>query len=198
MKIKNITKDVPVYNNKTQLGNYDKGRDNCPPGLITLHIADGSYNGTCSWFCNEKAVASSHFVVSKKGDITQCVNIEDTAFINGTSRKPESNKYYKHATNGIVKKRSYNANLYTVGIEFEGYYDKENDTCPMTPEQEEAAVFLIVHIYNEIKEKFGNKLPIDRSRICGHYEVNPRTKPFCGKGFPYDRIIQKARKELGL
>ena len=60
----------------------------------------------------------------------------------------------------------------------------------MTLEQKVAVINLISFIIKEVKKKYGNSIPIDRTRICGHYEVNPITKPFCGRGFPYDEIIK--------
>ena len=61
----------------------------------------------------------------------------------------------------------------------------------MTEAQKKAVIELIVQIRNSIQKRWKNILPIDRTRICGHYEVNPITKPFCGKGFPYDDIIHE-------
>ena len=61
----------------------------------------------------------------------------------------------------------------------------------MTPEQKSAVVEIILFILREVKKRYNNDVPVDRTRICGHYEVNPITKPFCGKGFPYDEIIKE-------
>lgn len=41
------------------------------PDMIISHITEGSYNGAVSWLMNPKSKASSHFVVSKTGHITQ-------------------------------------------------------------------------------------------------------------------------------
>ena len=191
MKVRDVTDAMPETN-------YSRGRRGQMPGLITLHIAEGSYNGTCSWFLNPRSGVSSHYVISKKGEVTKCVNIEDTAYVNGTTLDPSDSRYHGNSDNPIVKARKLNANLYTVGIEFEGYYDKAKKTCEMTEEQVSAAVKVIAHIVKESKEKFGNDIPIDSTRICGHCDVAPKWKPFCGKGFPYDRIIREVRRKLGM
>lgn len=196
MEIRDYRKKVPE-DTKYKDGNYLKGRCGWTPGLITLHTTDGSYQGSCDWFCNPAAGVSAHYVIGLNGEITQCVDIADTAYVNGTTNKnPDDKRYYKKATNPIVKARSVNANYYTVGIEIAGYYNKESDKCSMTEKQKSAAIELIADIVTEIKERYSSIIPLDRTRICGHYEVNPITKPFCGKGFPYDEIIKKVTKKI--
>ncbi|MCG5213146.1 peptidoglycan recognition protein family protein [Streptosporangium soli] len=65
---------------------------------IVIHVAQGSYAGTISWFQNPAAKVSSHYVVrSSDGDVTQMVREKDRAW---------------HA--GDYNRRS-------VGIEHEGY-----------------------------------------------------------------------------
>ncbi|WP_329430082.1 N-acetylmuramoyl-L-alanine amidase [Streptosporangium sp. NBC_01495] len=65
---------------------------------IVIHVAQGSYSGTISWFQNSAAKVSAHYVVrSSDGDITQMVREKDRAF---------------HAGND---------NRRSIGIEHEGY-----------------------------------------------------------------------------
>ncbi|MBB4942016.1 hypothetical protein FHR32_006402 [Streptosporangium album] len=67
---------------------------------IVIHVTQGSYAGTISWFQNPAAQVSAHYVVrSSDGDITQMVREKDRAW---------------HAGN-------YNSR--SVGIEHEGYVD---------------------------------------------------------------------------
>ncbi|MET7999818.1 N-acetylmuramoyl-L-alanine amidase [Nonomuraea glycinis] len=67
---------------------------------IVIHVAQGSYAGTISWFQNPAAKVSSHYVVrSSDGQVTQMVREKDRAF---------------HA--GDYNRRS-------VGIEHEGFVD---------------------------------------------------------------------------
>lgn len=48
---------------------------------IVIHVMQGSYTGTISWFRNPAAKVSAHYLVrSSDGDITQMVRDEDVAF----------------------------------------------------------------------------------------------------------------------
>jgi hypothetical protein len=67
--------------------------------LIVIHIAEGSYSGTISWFKNRAAGVSAHYVVGSRGKVAQCVRNEDIAY---------------HAGDWTYNKRS-------VGIEHAGY-----------------------------------------------------------------------------
>ncbi|GAA0828802.1 N-acetylmuramoyl-L-alanine amidase [Streptosporangium amethystogenes subsp. fukuiense] len=67
---------------------------------IVVHVTQGSYAGTISWFQNPAAQVSAHYVVrSSDGDITQMVREKDRAWHAG------------------------NHNSRSVGIEHEGYVD---------------------------------------------------------------------------
>ncbi|MCP2329108.1 N-acetyl-anhydromuramyl-L-alanine amidase AmpD [Hamadaea flava] len=79
--------------------NYSPGRSSAI-STIVIHVTQGSYAGTISWFQNPSAQVSAHYVVrSSDGDITQMVREEDTAY---------------HVRD---------ANSYAIGIEHEGYVD---------------------------------------------------------------------------
>ncbi|MFE0588307.1 N-acetylmuramoyl-L-alanine amidase [Micromonospora echinospora] len=80
-------------------GNYSAGRSSRITTVV-IHVTQGSYAGTISWFQNPASGVSAHYVVkSSNGEITQMVREGDTAY---------------HARSG---------NPYTVGIEHEGYVD---------------------------------------------------------------------------
>ncbi|MEV0431556.1 N-acetylmuramoyl-L-alanine amidase, partial [Micromonospora sp. NPDC050495] len=79
--------------------NYAVGRSSRITTVI-IHVTQGSYAGTVSWFQNPSAGVSAHYVVkSSNGEITQMVREGDTAY---------------HARSG---------NAYGLGIEHEGYVD---------------------------------------------------------------------------
>ncbi|UYM06458.1 N-acetylmuramoyl-L-alanine amidase [Solicola gregarius] len=79
--------------------NYSAGRSSAISAVV-IHVTQGSYAGTISWFQNPEAQVSAHYVVrSSDGEITQMVREADTAW---------------HARDG---------NSYAVGIEHEGYVD---------------------------------------------------------------------------
>ncbi|MEU1589553.1 N-acetylmuramoyl-L-alanine amidase [Micromonospora sp. NPDC005710] len=80
-------------------GNYQAGRSSRITTVV-VHVTQGSYAGTVSWFQNPSAGVSAHYVVkSSNGEITQMVREGDTAY---------------HARS---------ANPYAVGIEHEGFVD---------------------------------------------------------------------------
>ncbi|WP_244871009.1 N-acetylmuramoyl-L-alanine amidase [Catellatospora sp. IY07-71] len=80
-------------------GNYGAGRS-AAITTIVIHVTQGSYAGTISWFQNPSAGVSAHYVVkSSNGEVTQMVRDEDTAY---------------HARS---------ANPYSLGIEHEGFVD---------------------------------------------------------------------------
>jgi hypothetical protein len=80
--------------------NYQVGRT-AAITTIVIHVTQGSYAGTISWFKDPAAQVSAHYVVrSSDGQITQMVAEKDTAW---------------HARS---------ANPYSIGIEHEGYIDQ--------------------------------------------------------------------------
>ena len=80
-------------------GNYTPGRSSAID-LIVVHVTQGSYAGTISWFQNPSSGVSTHYVVrSSDGEITQMVRDGDTAY---------------HVRN---------ANSRALGIEHEGFVD---------------------------------------------------------------------------
>jgi hypothetical protein len=48
--------------------------------MVIVHVAQGSYSGTISWFKNSASDVSAHYVVSRKGKVAQCVRNEDIAW----------------------------------------------------------------------------------------------------------------------
>ncbi|MFD7883973.1 N-acetylmuramoyl-L-alanine amidase [Streptomyces bauhiniae] len=79
--------------------NYAVGRT-AAISKVVIHVTQGSYAGTISWFQNPSAQVSAHYVVrSSDGQITQTVREKDTAW---------------HARSG---------NASGIGIEHEGYID---------------------------------------------------------------------------
>ncbi|ANB10345.1 hypothetical protein SAM40697_6392 [Streptomyces ambofaciens] len=83
--------------NPAYSGNYAAGRGSAITTVV-VHVTQGSYAGSISWFQNPDAQVSAHYVVrSSDGQITQSVRESDTAW---------------HARS---------ANPYSVGVEHEGY-----------------------------------------------------------------------------
>lgn len=170
-------------------------RNGWKPDMIVSHITEGSYAGAVSWLCNPKSGASAHFVVSKKGEITQLVDIREAAWCNGTSTDPKKNNHYSKSSLKIVRDRKTNANYYTISIEHEGFYNQGKGK--LTPEQLEATIWLHKYIIDEVKKIYGIDIPIDREHIVGHYQIDPIRKPNCpGSAFQFDKIIQALREDV--
>ncbi|MEU4607990.1 N-acetylmuramoyl-L-alanine amidase [Kribbella sp. NPDC023972] len=86
--------------NPASSSNYRVGRT-AAVSTIVIHVTQGSYAGTISWFKNPSSQVSAHYVVrSSDGQITQMVAEKDTAW---------------HVRS---------ANPYTIGIEHEGWVDQ--------------------------------------------------------------------------
>jgi len=47
---------------------------------IIIHVAQGSYAGTINWFQDPRAKVSAHYVVSRQGQVAQCVQNSDVAW----------------------------------------------------------------------------------------------------------------------
>ncbi|QHF93265.1 nucleoside transporter [Streptomyces sp. NHF165] len=85
---------VPADGNNFSAGRAEK------LDKIVIHVTQGSYAGSISWFQNPEAQVSAHYVVrSSDGEVTQMVRDADTAY---------------HARS---------ANASSLGIEHEGYID---------------------------------------------------------------------------
>ncbi|GAA2944977.1 N-acetylmuramoyl-L-alanine amidase [Streptomyces enissocaesilis] len=80
-------------------GNYTVGRSAAITHVV-VHVTQGSYAGSISWFQNPASKVSAHYLIrSSDGQVTQTVRDKDTAW---------------HARSG---------NPYSVGLEHEGYVD---------------------------------------------------------------------------
>lgn len=162
------------------------------PDMIVSHITEGAFAGSVNWLCNPKSEVSSHFVVSKKGEITQLVDIKEAAWVNGTSVSPEVKSYYGNSKLKLVRDRKTNANYYTIGIEHEGIYSQGNGK--LTPEQFNATVWLHKYIISEVKKIYNIDIPIDREHLVGHFEISPLTRTNCpGKAFQWDELVKELK-----
>ncbi len=85
--------------NPASSANYSAGRSSAITTVV-IHVTQGSYAGTISWFQNPDSQVSAHYVVrSADGEVTHMVADGDTAW---------------HARSG---------NPYSIGIEHEGFVD---------------------------------------------------------------------------
>jgi N-acetyl-anhydromuramyl-L-alanine amidase AmpD len=160
------------------------------PIMIVNHITEGNFNGAISWLKNPAAVASSHFVVSRKGEVVQLVPLDKMAWCNGTAVTAGSKVYYGLSNNPIVKEKSTNANLFTVSIEHEAFSTNKG---ALTEEQLNSTIILHKYIIDEVERLYKHRIIPSDMTIVGHNTINPVTKPNCpGGNFP----LAKIREEL--
>ncbi|MCA9381543.1 N-acetylmuramoyl-L-alanine amidase, partial [Candidatus Dojkabacteria bacterium] len=153
--------------------NKSNGRFGYKPEAIVIHIAEGWLNGAYSWFNNPTSQASAHYMIGKNGVIWQFVADEDTAWHAGGVNQPRW---------ALLKPRI-NPNLYTIGIEHEGFTGE-----PWTQEMYEASSELIASLCTKYK------IPLDRNHIIGHNQINSVSRERCpGTGVDFDKLIELAK-----
>jgi N-acetyl-anhydromuramyl-L-alanine amidase AmpD len=87
---------------------------------IVIHVTEGSFWGSVRWLRNRRSHGSSHYVVSRDGDVVQLVSTSDVAW---------------HAGNRRVNRRS-------IGIEHEGFTRRGG----FTQAQYEASAKLVAYL----------------------------------------------------
>src|SRR4051794_32927606 len=60
--------------------NYTPARRSAGVDQGAIHVTEGGFWGSVSWFRNRRSGGSSHFVVSRGGEIVQLVNLVDVAW----------------------------------------------------------------------------------------------------------------------
>ncbi|WP_188189324.1 golvesin C-terminal-like domain-containing protein [Nonomuraea sp. SYSU D8015] len=129
---------VPAYSGNYRVANRESDYN---IDRVVIHVTQGSYAGTISWFQNPSANVSAHYVIkSSNGAITQMVRDKDVAW---------------HAGNSTYNNRS-------IGIEHEGWVD---DASWFTDAMYRASAALTKHLC----DKYG--IPKTRTGIIGHNEV---------------------------
>lgn len=149
-------------------GNYTKGRT-ARIDRIVIHVADGTYGGTLSWFADPKCNTSAHYTVATDGRVGQSVQEGDTAWHAG----------------------DWNMNARSVGIEHEGMPSRG----PWTPSaaQLQASAELVAGICRR------HGIPADRAHVIGHNEVNPdrKARANCpGPTWPWDAFLRAVNELL--
>ncbi|MFC4426195.1 N-acetylmuramoyl-L-alanine amidase [Deinococcus navajonensis] len=154
--------------------NYRKGRA-AKIDRVIIHVAEGTYGGTLSWFKNPQAGVSAHYTVAADGRVGQSVREEDTAW---------------HA--GPVPDGQPDMNLRSIGIEHEGKQNPANPWQP-TAAQLDATARLVAEICKR------HTIPADRQHIIGHNEVFPgrAARANCpGKGWPWEEFLARVSQYL--
>lgn len=120
--------------------------------MVTIHVTEGTHEGTAEHFASDATDASAHYEVLKTGRIVQYVEEKDQAFHNGRVHEPTAPL--------VLERPGVNPNAYSIGIEHEGS-GKE----AMTPPQLAASLELVRDICTRYH------IPMDRRHIVGHREV---------------------------
>lgn len=98
---------------------FTSDRDGKKIEAIVIHVTDGSFESAVNTISNPKNEASYHFIVDTNGEITQFVDIKNTAWHAGRIVKPT----WKKLKSGV------NPNTYTIGIAFAGKGDDAKTTA---------------------------------------------------------------------
>ena len=122
-----------------------------PIDLICLHATVGSFSSALSWLRNPSSGVSTHYLISKQGDIANLVDETEQAWHAGVS-------FWRGRTD---------INRYSIGIELEN----ANDGKDPYPEAQRDALAWLVNIIC-----FRRCIPKDRQHIVTHYEIAPRRK----------------------
>lgn len=149
------------------------------PLIIVNHITAGAMRGVFSHFSKPENRASSHFGISRLGEIIQYVPIKMAAWTQGRIQS---------ATAPIIMQLKGNPNRYAVSIEHEGWAANGLDGN-LTQEQFQASVWLHKHIQKEVEKTYGNRILLNTHQVLGHYQIDSIGKPFCpGRNFPWGRL----------
>jgi hypothetical protein len=139
-----------------------------PINYVVIHVTQGSYAGTISWFQNPAAQVSAHYTFrSSDGAVTQSVREKDIAW---------------HAGNWTY-------NTQSIGIEHEGYVD---NASWFTDAMYRASAALTRNLCN----KYG--IPKDRSHIIGHVEVPGATHTDPGPYWNWTYYMQLVNGVTGI
>ncbi|BAD40053.1 N-acetylmuramoyl-L-alanine amidase [Symbiobacterium thermophilum] len=138
-----------------------------PIRYIVIHVTQGSYSGTISWFQNPSSNVSAHYVIrSSDGAITQMVREKDIAW---------------HAGNWTY-------NTQSIGIEHEGWVS----SCTwFTDAMYRASAALT----RNIAQKYG--IPMTRSYIIGHNEVPGATHTDPGSCWDWNYYMSLVTQSSG-
>lgn len=155
------------YIETAAIPNYRKGRKGRKIIALVNHITAGLMPGALNWMQNPTAKMSSHYLVTKTGQILKLVSDKDTAFAVGFVNKPDWSLY-----DGT------NPNFYTLNIEHEARAGEA-----LTEIQYQATLWLHRHLIKKWD------IPVDNEHIIGHCRldsINRKDDP--GAGFPWERL----------
>lgn len=107
--------------------NHDAGRGGHAIRAVVMHISQGSYGSGVSWLTNPQSGVSAHFIVSEAGEVTQMVDLTNTAWANGlayTAGRWVNSRGKVVAPRWELIEPGVSPNRTTVSIELAGYTDR--------------------------------------------------------------------------
>lgn len=138
---------------------------------VCMHIMDGGFEGSITWMRSQGT--SSHFGISKRGDLVQLVSVLDSAHGNGLSFRggrwlcPHQNTVVRPAWKLIEP--PINPNLETISIEREGRpNDKPTDAMEQTT----------VRLLRWLAEVFGF-VYVPGESLIGHRDLDLAHRAHC-------------------
>lgn len=133
--------------------------DSNPINYVVIHVTQGSWEGSLSWFQNPDSDVSAHYTIrSSDGKVAQSVDEQDIAW---------------HAGN-------WEYNQTSVGIEHEGWIDEPEW---FTDAMYESSAKVTAHLVTT----YG--IPVDRDHIIGHVEVPGATHTDPGPHWDWDKYM---------
>ncbi|WP_214629980.1 N-acetylmuramoyl-L-alanine amidase [Paenibacillus agaridevorans] len=171
--------------NQTPVTSYSN-RSGRIPLIIVNHISAGSMGSMYNTFKNPSNRASSHFGISRKGEIVQYVPIQQAAWTQGKIQSSETRPIAP-----IIRQHMGNPNLYGVSIEHEGYagHGIQGD---LTEEQFWATCWLHKFIQSEVERLYGHRIELNSHHVIGHFQIDAIGKPVCpGLLFPWANLYSE-------
>lgn len=155
--------------------NFTPGRSGYRPRAVVIHIMQGTIAATDSWFRTTRSQVSAHFGVAIDGRVHQYVEEGDTAWHAGRVSSPV----------WPLLKKGVNPNLYTIGIEHEGWSGQ-----PWSEAMLASSAALIAELATRWV------IPLDRRHVVRHSEIYA-LKPFCpGTGVDLDDLVRRATLQM--
>jgi N-acetyl-anhydromuramyl-L-alanine amidase AmpD len=140
-----------------------RSRNENTPQLILNHTSniETFENVDARYINSENTVNSSHFVIDTDGNIYQYVDIKYAALFTDTSFYNDS-----RIDSTFVKSTDLPINDYSIQI-----MNISRDST-LTDEQLKSSIWLHNYIIKKVREIYGINIPVDRSHIIGHADLD--------------------------
>jgi len=162
--------------------NHWKTRFGYPIKGIILHSMWGTYKGSIAWFRNPTAKVSAHYLIDVNGEVSMCVQEEDTAWHAGVVTVEK-----EKAPTLLQDNWGINPNLISIGVEME---DKKNKDHDYPAPQYEASVVLVA----DICKRHG--ISPNRGVVIMHKETDPLNRSDPVGQWDHDKFVNDVDKQM--